>query len=122
MKFEQIKAVHRNGNLHIKIFGDFDSLAAHTATTVINDEYQGSGNVFVNTQKMGAVLENGAMVFRHNMIDCTVQRSKLFLVGEKGREIVPDGSRVIIPPPKKDKCMGCGKCKCGKEQFKRGGA
>jgi hypothetical protein len=114
MKSEQIQANHRNGNLHIKIFGDFDLMAAQTATSLINDQYPGCGNVFVNTEKMGAVLEAGARAFRHTMSDCAVHLSKLFMIGEKGREIVPDGSRVIIPP--KDKCRGCGKCNCGKKK------
>jgi hypothetical protein len=120
MKSVPIQAEHRNGNLHVKICGDFDAAAAHTATSLINDQYPGCGNVFVNTEKMGAVLEGGAKAFRDNMSDGAVHLGKLFLVGEKGREIGPDGSRVIIPPPKKDKCTGCGKCNCGLKKSKGG--
>ncbi len=117
MKLEQIQAVHRNGNLHIKIFGDFDSMAAHTATAVINARYQGAGNVFVNTEKMGAVLEAGVEVFRHRLKDCVVQRKNFFLIGEKGMAMAPRGSRVIIPPKEKCKCGGkCKNCSCRKEE------
>lgn len=116
MKSEQIQAVNRNGNLHIKIFGDFDIVAAQGVTSAINNQYQGRGNVFVNTEKMGAVLETGAKAFRYNMRGCAVNHRNLFLVGKKGTQMVPDGSRVIIPPRKKGKCSGCGKCNCGRKK------
>ncbi len=114
MKSEQIQAVHRKGNLHIKIFGDFDTVAAQGVTSAITEQYKGRGNVFIKTAQMGAVLEAGAKVFRRNMGDCPVHHRNLFMVGKKGMEMVPDGSRVIIPPQKKSKCGNCKNCQCRK--------
>ncbi len=116
MKFTQIKAVNRKGNLHIKLFGDFNPQAADRLSSTIIDQYSGRGNVFVNTEKIGAVLAQGAQLFKQNMTDCLVPYSNLFMIGQKGAELAPEGSRIIIPKPKKGCCSGCGNCNCGKKK------
>ena len=119
MQSAHVEAVNRNGNLHVKIVGDFDDVAAQGAALAIDHEYRGLGNVFVNTQQVKSVLPSSAASFKESMATAKVDAANLFVVGENGAPLVPDGSRMIARPPKKKKCSGCGNCKCGKKK-KRG--
>ncbi len=116
MELDQIQAVNRNGNLHIKLFGDFNPQTAGHLSSTINQQYLGRGNVFVNTEQIGVVLATGAQLFKHSMKDSLVPYGNLFMIGKKGTKLVPDGSKVIIPPTKKGKCTGCGNCTCGRKK------
>lgn len=67
MRSGQIQAVHRNGNLHVKIVGNFDTTTALGAVRAINNGYQKRGNVFANNKQMEDVLDTGARTLRLNM-------------------------------------------------------
>lgn len=63
MQPEQVTAAHSNGNLHIRISGDFNTMVAAQITTAIKRRYQGHENVFVHTEKMGELLATGISTF-----------------------------------------------------------
>lgn len=115
MQTSQIQAAQRNGNLFIKLSGDFNRVIAQSTVSTINANYQGSGNIFINTQQLGAVLDTGIAAFKQELKQASVHHSNLFMVGSKGLDIVPEGSQVIVPPTRKThKCTNCGSCTCGK--------
>ena len=100
---------HRNGNLFIKFYGSLNSGAAKKLLEVMETEYRGRGNVFVNTEKVEKIHNCGQQAFLTGLNDTRVPVNNLFFIGKKGIEFEVQNCKVIIP--KKKKC--CGKCKKG---------
>ena len=101
----------RNGNLFIKLFGDFDKSCAFRLVEAIKDQYRGSGNVFVNTEKIDKIVPSGRSTFANLMQTCSLPQKNFFFIGKKGIEIGLEGSRVIVRN-KKSSCGKCKKCSC----------
>ncbi len=115
-KSKKITAAHRNGNLHIKLNGDFDQPTAVHLEKTIRHNYRGSGNVFINTTSMGNIHQAGRHYLMHQTDRCGLPKQTLYFIGKKDLDIVPDGCRLLVPPAKKKGgCKGCGKCNCGKK-------
>lgn len=115
MNLNPIQTAQRNGNLFIKLLGDFNPALARSTVSTINKAYRGTGNVFINTQEIDSILDTGIHIFKQNLKDSTVQHRHLFMVGPKGLDMVPEGSQVIVPPTKKGGSSGCKSCGCGKK-------
>lgn len=111
-KQNEISFDHRNGNLFIKFFGSLNSYAAEKLLEVMESEYNGEGNVFVNTEKVDCIHNCGQQTFLSGLNDTNVPVTNLFFIGKKGIEFEVQNCRVIVP--KKKKC--CGKCKNRKLQ------
>lgn len=120
-----IEACQRNGNIHIKVSGKFDQEKAIALNLTIQEKYQGRGNVFFHTENISRVLPCGRDYFKYKANRCGLPLKTLFLIGETGRDIMPNGSMVLIIPKKKKgsccggtkkKCIGCTNCSCKKKE------
>lgn len=112
----QMKCRHSNGNLHIRTRGVFDGNSAHELLNLLQEQYPGTGRVFVDTADLGEVLPFGCSLFRARLHATSVPAAQLFFKGEKGFRIAPDGSKVLIvgAGKKTNGCCGkCAVCTCG---------
>ena len=103
-----------NGNLHVHPKGDFDGRSALELVTLIHEQYNGEGRVFIDTHRLREMHPSGCNTFRHRLDENRLPADRLFFKGEKGFEIAPQGSRVIVPP-KEHRCQcskNCANCPC----------
>lgn len=103
-----------NGNLHVSPRGDFDGSSACELVNLLQEQYDGKGRVFINTQNLRKVCPFGCTTFKCNINQSRVPAGQLFFKGEKGFEIAPNGSKVIVPHKKHScRCNGnCVNCRC----------
>ena len=94
-----------NGNLHLKPKGDFDGTSAWELIHFMRDKYDGRGRVFIDTNQLREVHGFGCSTFRCCFRQGGVPAHCLFFKGEKGFEIAPDGSKVLVVP--KGRACGC---------------
>ncbi|MBO4317568.1 MAG: peptidylprolyl isomerase [Mailhella sp.] len=121
---------HSNGNMHVGIIGIFSERCAESLRSLLDREYPGSGRIFVDTRSLTGIRAEGAELFRKELRQSAMPLSDLYFKGERGFEIAPDGSRVLIfnkadgsalsrgplqnVPQKKHACCGkCAHCTCG---------
>jgi hypothetical protein len=84
------------GNLHISLFGEFNGMCAWALLKIIKRQNAGHGRVFVNTAGIGKILPAAVVLFKDHMPQQSVPSDWLYFKGEKGFQIAPDGSRVLI--------------------------
>lgn len=109
----QIQAVHRNGNLHVNLQGDFTSKTAGELTSTIARTYQGKGNIFIHTAKLTSVAPDAKHAFGQSIGSEGLPQNNIYLTGRKGLDISPDKGRVIVYEKKKPGCCGrCRGCTC----------
>jgi len=103
-----------NGNLHIHPIGLFGNEMVEELDRLMEKEYEGSGRVFVRTADIE--LPDASDWDASIRIPSCIVASNIYFKGEKGFDIAPDGTRVIIS--RRDmggecKCSGkCRVCKC----------
>lgn len=115
---------HSHNNLHVQLGGSFSEESAFSLLTLLKREYHSGGRVFINTDGLSDVDKNGANVLHMQWSSLDIPAGLLFLKGEKGMALAPQGSRILIvrknaeasPKPAalhKHKCCGkCANCKC----------
>jgi hypothetical protein len=84
------------GNLHIKLSGKFNGMCAWELIKTISRHYSRLGRVFVNTSGLDEVLAEGKELFKSLMPMGCMPPGSLYFKGEKGFEIAPNGTRVLI--------------------------
>lgn len=107
-----------NGNTHVGVSGEFNRDTASEIIAFLNQTYAGTGNVFIDTAKIQNIVQSGADYFKSAFGSCHVPSKCLYFKGELGKNLGPDGSRLIILKTKEKKhqcCGNCKNCKCNKE-------
>jgi hypothetical protein len=88
---------HTNiGNLHISICGEFNGMCAWELFKLVKRHKAGTGRVFVNTVSISRILPDGVALFKFHLPRRRIPPDWLYFKGEKGFQIAPDGSRVLI--------------------------
>ena len=85
-----------SGNLHVYLNGNFSGMCAWELIKTIKKQYSGSGRVFINTDGLDRVLPSGIELFKEHMTKKIMPMDGLFIKGEIGFKIGPNGSRVLI--------------------------
>lgn len=102
-----------NGNLHVRPRGDFDGSSAWELVHLLHDKYAGQGRIFVDTRALREVCPFGCNIFRCQLNPRRVPLQQLYFKGEKGFDLAPRGSRVIVGSG--HQCRGdCRNCACRK--------
>ena len=96
------------GNVHITACGEFNGMCAWELVKTIKKKYKGAGRVFVGTSKLNISDPQGIDMFKALMKNNIMPLNDLYIKGEAGFRIGPDGSRVLIS--KKD-CGNKAPCK-----------
>ncbi len=114
----QVTFRKNNGNLHVSPKGDFDGSSAWELVNLLQEQYEGTGRVFINTKNLRKVCSFGCRTFKCNIHLSRVPVNQLFFKGEKGFEIAPNGSKVIVPFKKLPcRCNGnCSNCRCSENR------
>ena len=133
----QMRFRHSHGNLHIETMGGFDESAAEKLLQLVRRECPVGGRIFIDTTGVDSVYPSGRHALNVGLGVTLVPPSSLFFKGEKGFQMAPDGSRVLVGNPelmkkrtgaeaesstrqKKHKCCGnCEHCTC--RHHKHGG-
>ncbi len=111
----QIRYKKSNGNLHLHPSGNLDGSSASVLLKFLHEKYEGIGRVFIETGNIDNVHPFGCHTFKRNLDRKRLPADRIYFKGEKGFQIAPAGSRVLIPGGGKTcKCHGrCENCKCG---------
>ena len=91
----QIDSRHSAGNLHINLIGHFNSMCAWQLFKMLK-QHNGAGRVFVRTDGISEVIGDGVQLFRSYMSRRRLPKDWLYFKGQKGFQIAPDGSRVLV--------------------------
>jgi hypothetical protein len=59
-------------------------------------QYLGTGRIFVNTADLSRIIPDGVDLFKSHMNRKKILPDWLYFKGDKGFQIAPDGSRVLI--------------------------
>lgn len=97
------------GNLHVHPSGDFDGSSAWELIHLIHDQYDGQGEVHIDTRLLREMCPFGCSTFQCRLNLKQVPPARLYFKGERGYKIAPNGSNVLLAR-KKDKCGCSGDC------------
>lgn len=108
---DTIHSDQRNGNLHIRLSGEFSHDMAMNVSYHILKTYRGAGNIFIHTSDITDVAPRSQAVFGQMVGLLDLPRDHIYLMGDKGTDIGYEKAKVLIP--KKKIHGGCSNCKCG---------
>jgi hypothetical protein len=110
----QIAYTKQNGNLHIDTKGDFDGNSAWELVNLLAEQYNGTGQVVIDTHQLLEMCPFGCRMFRYQFKLCRVPAERVLFEGEKGYEIAPLNSRVVVRSPAHEcRCTEkCANCAC----------
>ncbi len=104
-----INAEQRNGNLFVQLTGSLCQDKVETLTTTLTDNYSGTGNIFINTEKLTEILPSSAGTLASLLKQSSLPDERIYLIGEMGFRLSKNKTQVITRPSKKDRCAGCTK-------------
>ena len=108
-----IEVKKTNGDLYLNPKGIFDGSSACELINLIHEQYDGKGNVVIDTHYLHDICPFGSGTFRRRLNQNLLPPSRIVFKGEKGHAIAPEGSQVHIAPEKKHGCKGgCKNCPC----------
>ena len=112
----QVVVKKSNGNLHIHPSGDFDGSSAWELVSLLQDKYDGNGQVIIETNNLLEICPFGCSTFQYQLNLSRVPADRLAFKGKRGREIAPEGSKVILDSDVHSfSCSGdCVNCSCSK--------
>lgn len=112
----RVELEETNGNLHLMARGDFDGSSACELVNLLTERYDGRGRIVIDTHSLRNICPFGSSTFLCRLTDCRIPADRLYFKGEKGRQIAPQGSTVIVDPESgKHRCCGnCVNCPCRK--------
>jgi len=100
-----------SGGLHLQVNGEFSRQAATTLAGLISEMLGQGGRVFVNTEGITQIASVAPETFKDRLSGLESQPEKLFFIGSNGRDLAPEGCRVLI---RKQTTCSCKKGRCGK--------
>ena len=114
----QIEVKKSNGHLHVIPRGDFDGNSAWELVNLLHEQYDGEGQVVIDTRNLRNMCPFGCSTFRCRLNQSRLPSNRLSFKGEKGYEIAPEGSKVVVSHKKhRCRCNGnCANCPCAGEK------
>ena len=112
-----INAEQRNGNLFIQLRGTVDPHKVVALSSTLTESYRGSGNIFINTERITEVLSSSAETLGSLLKQSPIPNDRVYLIGEAGFRLTDGTTRVITRPPNKDRCSGCKKRRSAQQQI-----
>lgn len=87
--------IHRsNGNLQVKLTGDFDGSSAFELINVLKEHSGKAGKIVINTGGLASIHPFGLGVFQNNYSIKKLSRALTF-TGKYGSFIAPQGSNAL---------------------------
>lgn len=101
---------------HLQVIprGDFDGNSACELVNLLAEQYDGKGGVVIDTRNLREMCPFGCSTFRCRLKQSRLPSHRLAFKGEKGYEIAPEGSSVIVRQNERPcRCKGqCAHCLC----------
>jgi hypothetical protein len=114
----QVEYKKSNGNLHVHPSGDFDGSSAWELVNLLHEQYDGQGQVYIDTGSLKELCPFGCSTFQYRLNRQQLPFERLYFKGEKGEKMAPKGSNVMKSSPK-HRCRGnCANCKCSHSKKK----
>jgi len=107
-----------NGNLLVRPSGDFDGSSAWELVNLLHEQYDGHGQVYIETDNLTVLCPFGCSTFHCRLNRKHLPFERIHFKGDKGAVIAPRGSTVIGHSP--TCCCGgdCANCKCNRSKEK----
>ncbi len=114
----QIDVKKSNGHLHVIPRGNFDGSSAWELVNLLHEQYDGNGDVVIDTQHLEEISPFGCSTFQCRLNRNTVPAERLVFQGDKAGKISPEGSKVVSSHgDHKCQCDGnCPHCPCASEK------
>lgn len=106
-----IDSEERNGNLHIKLNGQFGVDTAMQLNSHMNRKYSGKGNIFIHTTDITSVSPQSKEMFNSMLGVFNLLQENIYFMGEMAKQICPDIGKIIITKKKRQGHKSCGNCK-----------
>ena len=85
-----ISSFKTKGNLHLKLYGDFDVNSAQELTNTILTHGVGYWDIFIDTNDLETIHPFGRVTFKMNIRNLKGKLNNLFFIGEHKHEIAPN--------------------------------
>ena len=110
----QIDYKRENGDLYVSPVGDFDGSSAWELINLLDEQYDGHGQVHIDTGRLCRVCPFGCNTFQCQFYKSRVPAHKLLFKGKIGEAMAPKGSQVVgVPRTPHCQCTGiCENCRC----------
>ncbi|WP_155324243.1 hypothetical protein [Desulfosarcina ovata] len=110
----QITCKRENGNLHVAPVGDFDGSSAWELIHLLDQQYDGQGQVHIDTGRLRNLCPFGCNTFQCKFYLSRVPAHRLLFKGENGHALAPEGSLVVAARQRHPcQCNGdCAQCRC----------
>ncbi len=82
--------IHRNGdNLHLKLIGDFDTIAASQLIEILTRSRRSASRIFIHTATLREIHPFGARMFREDLASRMTDPDPLVFTGEGALALAP---------------------------------
>jgi hypothetical protein len=82
--------IHRNGdNLHLKLIGDFDTIAASQLIEILTRSRRNASRIFIHTATLREIHPFGARMFREDLASRMTDPDPLVFTGEGAVALAP---------------------------------
>lgn len=85
-----------NGDLYVRLKGDFNGSTALELINLLGKQYSGRGQVFVDTCGLREICSFGCSTFQHYVHQLRFPLERLTFKGYKASEIAPKGSTILL--------------------------
>lgn len=85
-----IRSKRKNGNLHIKLIGDFDGSSAHVLLNALKRNSDGEEKIFVHTGGLRRVSPFGRDVLQSHLSSLKNKSARIIFTGENGAILAPE--------------------------------
>ncbi len=116
-----IESIISNGDLYLRPEGDLNGISAWALLNFIHDKYDGQGRIFIDTNSLNRLCSFGCETLRRGLDSDLLPAEHLFFEGEKGFDLAPYGSKIIITHEKHacgGDCKNCRNCACSVDEKK----
>jgi len=86
----QIISSKANGNLHLKLYGDFDVNSAQELTNTLIMQSAGYRDIFIDTNDLKIIHPFGRIALQMNLSNFQKQLNNLFFIGANRYKIAPN--------------------------------
>ena len=86
----QIISTKTNGNLHLKLYGDFDVDSAQELTNTLIMHSAGCWDIFIDTNDLKIIHPFGRITLQMNLSNFQQQLNNLFFIGANKYKIAPN--------------------------------
>ncbi len=110
----KVRVKENNGDLHLNPRGDFDGSSAWELVNLLQEKYDGKGQIIIDTRNLLDICPFGCSTFQYRLRMSRIPADCIWFKGDKGPDIAPRGSKIILNPKGRScRCNGdCANCSC----------